>query len=455
MHKIHNRIDFEELILGSILYDDKCVDDVLDIINIDDFYLAKHKIIFNVMLMLLSEGSPIDCFLIEQKLTTLGQLEIVGGLAELIRLRTNGFTPSSAKEYAKIIARESVKRQLSRALNNAQEALKNDGEDFLEVAHKEIFSVAERSKNEPKNGRDIMPRVYSKLIDLYENKKTFAGLSTGFNQLDSKTGGLMPCELIIAAARPGMGKTIFGLNIFEHVVFDLHKTAAFFSLEMPDEQIMHRILSSRGNVLASKFKSGNFVEQDIANINEVQKRIFNENLIINDLREISAIDIRSRCRSIKRKHGLDLVIVDYLGLIKRDKAENTNQQIGQITKQLRNLAQEVDCPVLLLSQLNRNLESRVDKRPITADLRDSGEIEQDADLILFIYRDEVYNSDTADKGIAEINIAKHRTGETGMFKLGFEGHYYRFSNSYTQPNYAQHPNAGSMRQKYSYKRRID
>jgi replicative DNA helicase len=304
MQSPHNRTDFEELILGSIMFDDKCIDDVFEIINIDDFYLKKHKIIFNAILMLLSEGAPIDCFLVEKKLATLGQLENIGGLPELIRLRQIGFTPASAKEYAKIIAREAVKRQLHKALNISQEALKNDADNFLEIAHKEIFSVSNRTKNEPKVGRDIMPRVYSKLIDLYENKKPIAGLSTGFTELDTKTGGLMAGDLIVIGARPGMGKTIFGLNILEHVVFDLQKSGVFFSLEMPDEQIMHRIISSRGNILANKFRNGSFDENDIAKISQVQRMIFNENLIIDDLRGISVIDIRTRCRNLKRKYWL-------------------------------------------------------------------------------------------------------------------------------------------------------
>lgn len=449
-----SRTDFEELILGSILFDDKCIDDVVEAISVDDFTLEKHKIIFDVMLMLLSEGTPIDCFIMEKRLASLKKIDLAGGLAELLRLRNIGFTPSSAPHYAKTLARETVKRKLMLALQNAIEAVAGDQDDFLELAQKEIFSVSFKGRKEPINARDAMPLVYSRLIELYENKRPLAGLSTGFIELDKKTGGFMPGELIILGARPGMGKTAFALNIAGHAALEQQKTVAFFSLEMSNEVLLHRLLSSGAEISGSKFRNGNFDECDIEKINQMQEKIFHQNLILSDLRGLNAIDIRSRCRSIKRKHGLDLIVIDYLGLIKcdkmRGKVENMNQQLGQITKQLRDLAQEVDCPVLLLSQLNRNLESRNDKRPMTADLRDSGEIEQDADLILFVYRDEVYNQDTQDKNIAEINIAKQRSGGTGVFKLGFEGRYYRFTNHYQERAYIEEPVKKDFSQKYSY-----
>lgn len=446
------RPDMERNVLASIFVSNKAFDDICDIISVDDFYVLENKLIFESMHRLISAGCPIDFITVGEDLRKHGHLDKVGGEIELVNLHRSVPTAASVKYYAEILAKVSIDKKLLDASQEIYQSVVHAKDDRLDDAQRLVLSIAEKSITEPTLIAEDLPGVISDLIDRYDKKVDLHGVPSGFTELDRYTSGFQKGDYIVLAARPSMGKTLLALNIAEHLAINCKKPVAFFSLEMLKKPLIERIICNRANIKADNFRSGQLTQEEIERVSRVQPLLAGSPLILDAGSALSTMDIRAKSRRIKRKHGLSMIIVDYLTYIKKPDGENNTIQISNISHDLKRIALELEVPLMVLSQLNRNLENRPNKRPILADLRESGAIEQDADICLFIYRDEVYNPETTDRGIAEINIAKFRNGSTGTFKLGFEGAYCRFSNTVStyQPVVQLKPFANSNSYKNKY-----
>ncbi|MBR0574487.1 MULTISPECIES: replicative DNA helicase [Pasteurellaceae] len=448
-------LEAEQAILGSIMLDNAHWDNVAERVQASDFYNYAHRLIFEQMVELARHNQPIDIITLDQNLKSRGILDDVGGFAYLAELSKN--TPSAANilTYADIVSEKAICRELITASNKIAESSYNPRgmsvKDVLDEAERSIFHIAEKrtsSDEGPKKIDDILNSTLERIEILSKNKDNggVTGVSTGFTDLNKRTAGLQPSDLIIVAARPSMGKTTFAMNLCENAsLLDIeekdengnmvkrpNKPVLIFSLEMPSDQIMMRMLASLSRVDQTKIRTGQLTDdEDWAKISStmaiLQQR---KNIFIDDSSSLTPTEVRSRARRIyKESGGLSLIMVDYLQLMKAPGfADNRTLEIAEISRSLKALAKELQVPVVALSQLNRSLEQRADKRPVNSDLRESGSIEQDADLIMFIYRDEVYHENSEQKGIAEIIIGKQRNGPIGRVKLAFQGQYSRFDN---------------------------
>ncbi|ACA31158.1 replicative DNA helicase [Histophilus somni] len=441
-------IEAEQAVLGGILLDNRYWDSVADQIIAEDFYTFEHRIIFQEIALLFAQNTPVDLLVLDEVLKTKGKSEEVGGFAYLAELSNN--TPSAANilTYAEIVREKAILRELISVGNNiVKNAYKPNGQaikDILDNAERDIFSIAEKRTSANEGPQNVINLLFN-TIDKIENlaatptNNGVTGVSTGFTALDQKTSGLQKSDLIIVAARPSMGKTTFAMNLCENAAMLSEKPVLVFSLEMPAEQILMRMLASLSRVDQVKIRTGNLTQQDFAKISGTFGMFKQKpNLYIDDSSGLTPTELRSRARRVYRENGgLSLIMVDYLQLMRAPGFENNRTlEIAEISRSLKALAKELKVPVVALSQLNRTLENRGDRRPINSDLRESGSIEQDADLIMFIYRDEVYNETTEDnKGIAEIIIGKQRNGPIGTVKLAFQGQYSRFDNLANIPQY--------------------
>lgn len=446
-------MEAEQAVLGGIMLNSETLDGVAERVQVGDFYNHAHRLIFEQMLQLARDNHPIDVITIDQALKNKGILEDVGGFAYLIELSKN--TPSVANilAYADIVSERAIRRELISAGNKIAEISYHPKgmsvKDVLDEAERTVFHIAEKrtsSDEGPKRIDNILMETL-KRIEILSNSKNnggVTGVSTGFIDLDKRTAGLQPSDLIIVAARPSMGKTTFAMNLCENAaMLDIdvtdsqgntqrvpNKPVLIFSLEMPADQIMMRMFASLSRVNQTKIRTGQLEdEEDMARIAStvalLQER---NNIYIDDSSGLTPTELRSRARRVyKDNGGLSLIMVDYLQLM-RAPADNRTLEIAEISRSLKALAKELEVPVVALSQLNRSLEQRADKRPVNSDLRESGSIEQDADLIMFIYRDEVYHENSDKKGIAEIIIGKQRNGPIGRVPLTFNGHWSRFDN---------------------------
>ena len=436
-------IEAEQAVLGGILLNNEHWDNIADQIIAEDFYTYQHRIIFQEIAELFRMNQPVDLLTVENALKNKAELENIGGFAYLAELSNN--TPSTANilAYAKIVRENAVLRELIGAANNIAKRCFNlkgqDVKDVLDQSERDIFHIAEKratSNEGPKNIVPILESTINKIEALTQmkNHSGVTGISSGFTDLDRKTAGLQPSDLIIVAARPSMGKTTFAMNLCENAALDPEndKPVLVFSLEMPAEQLMMRTIASLSKVDQTKIRTGQGLEaQDFHKIASIMGQFTQKpNLYIDDSSGLTPNELRSRARRIYREHGgLSLIMVDYLQLMRAPGfADNRTLEIAEISRSLKALAKELEVPVIALSQLNRSLENRADKRPINSDLRESGSIEQDADLIMFIYRDEVYNENSEQKGIAEIIIGKQRNGPIGTVKLAFQGNISHFDN---------------------------
>ncbi len=432
-------IEAEQSVLGGLLLDNAAYDQIADFLSENDFYRFDHRLIYQHISNLIASAKPADVITVYESLSSIGKADEVGGLSYINALAQN--TPSTAniRHYAQIVRDRSVLRKLitvsdeisSSAFNSKGKEVKK----ILDEAEAQIFSIAETGSRGTQGFQGIhslSEQVVARVQDLFsrENKNDVTGIPTGFIDLDRKTSGLQPGDLIIVAGRPSMGKTAFSLNIGENVAIENGLPVAVFSMEMSGVQLATRIIGSVGRLDQQKLRTGQFSEEDWHKLSDAVERIKDAQLHIDETPALTIDGLRSRARRLARQCGqLGLVIVDYLQLMSANGVgENRATEIGEISRGLKALAKELSCPVIALSQLNRELEKRPDKRPKMADLRESGSIEQDADLILFIYRDEVYNENSADKGIAEIIIAKQRNGPIGDVRLTFRGQYTRFEN---------------------------
>ena len=438
-------IEAEQSVLGGLMLDNERWDDVAERVVADDFYTRPHRHIFTEMARLQESGSPIDLITLAESLERQGQLDSVGGFAYLAELSKN--TPSAANisAYADIVRERAVVREMISVANEIAEAgfdpQWRTSEDLLDLAESRVFKIAESRANKdegPKNIADVLDATVARIEQLFQQPHDgVTRVNTGYDDLNKKTAGLQPSDLIIVAARPSMGKTTFAMNLVENAAMLQDKPVLIFSLEMPSEQIMMRSLASLSRVDQTKIRTGQLDDEDWARISGTMGILLEKrNIYIDDSSGLTPTEVRSRARRIAREHGgIGLIMIDYLQLMRVPAlSDNRTLEIAEISRSLKALAKELNVPVVALSQLNRSLEQRADKRPVNSDLRESGSIEQDADLIMFIYRDEVYHENSDLKGIAEIIIGKQRNGPIGTVRLTFNGQWSRFDN-YAGPQY--------------------
>lgn len=431
-------IEAEQAVLGGLLLDVSAWDQVADAITEADFYRPDHRLIFEAIGALAGAGKPCDVVTVSEQLERTAKLEAVGGLAYVSSLARDTPTAANVRAYADIVRERSLLRQLIQAGTEIASAVfNNEGEtarELVDRAEQKVFEIAEmgfRGRQGAVSVRNLLPQVIDQIDEWHSNPNSLRGLPTGFTDFDKITGGLRPGDLVVVAGRPSMGKSTLAVNMAEYAAVHAAKRAsvAIFSLEMPSEQLVTRLLSSIGGVPLGSLRSGNISDEDWVRITSATSQLSESKVFIDETPALTPTELRARARRVKREHGLDLVVVDYLQLMQvPGTKENRATEIAEISRGLKVLAKELSVPVIALSQLNRAVEQRENKKPVMSDLRESGAIEQDADMILLIYREEVYDKNTTKKGVAEIDLVKHRNGEIGTFLLTFQGQYTRFAN---------------------------
>ena len=428
-------IEAEQSVVGAMLMDRDAIMTASEIISGEDFYQSAYGVIFDTMVEMFNEGKPVDLVMLQDRLREKAVPEEVAGLEFVRELVTSALTSANVKYYAQIVADKSLLRRLIRLneeIANTCYAGNEPLEGILEKTEKSVFELLERrSAGEFVPIRQVVLNALERIEKASKSKGTVTGIPTGFIDLDYKLSGLQPSDLVLIAARPSMGKTAFVLNIAQYIAFKKEKGVAVFSLEMSKEQLVNRLFSLESQVDAQAIRTGNMKDSDWEKLIEGAGIIGSSRLIIDDTPGISISELRSKCRKYKLEHGLDIVIIDYLQLMTGSvgrSSESRQQEISEISRSLKGLARELNVPVIALSQLSRAVESRPDKRPMLSDLRESGAIEQDADVVMFIYRDEYYNKDSEFKKQAEIIIAKQRNGPVGTVNLAWLGEYTKCAN---------------------------
>ncbi len=429
-------LEAEQSVIGGLMLDNRAWDEIADIINEQDFYRHDHALILRAINALSENEQPYDVVTVSEWLGARSELDSIGGLAYLSILANDTPTAVNIKAYANIVREYSILRSLIQVGNEISASAHNaDGKtskQLVDEAERKVFLIAEQGAGSRQGFEainELLGRAVKRVEEMYRSDTALTGIATGFTSFDEKTSGLQKSDLIIIAGRPSMGKTSFAMNLAENAALHNENSVAVFSMEMPGEQLALRMMSSLGRIDSHNLRTGKLDDHDwprlISSVNMLSKA----KLFIDDSAALTPTELRARTRRLKREHGLDLVIVDYIQLMQvGGSIENRATEISEISRSLKALAKELQVPIIALSQLNRSVEQRPDKRPIMSDLRESGSIEQDADVILFIYRDEVYNPESADKGIAEIIIRKQRNGPIGTVRLSFLGQYTRFEN---------------------------
>lgn len=423
----------EMAVIGSVITNPDSVAEASEIITPDDFYFVNNKEIFTVVMELFNNGTPIDFVTVTDALQRKNKYEAAGGGEYLKSVALEVSTSQNVDYYARIIRDKAMLRKLIENTTKIT-AMAYDAADapdvILDRAETLISRVSNlRETNDLQHISSVLVSTYQQIIDNSQTHGGITGIPTGFDELNRRTGGFHGGELILIAGRPGMGKSSFAVNIAEYVSFNEKKCVAIFNLEMPREQIVSRILSSQAMVNSIKMRTGDLESDDWLKLGAVIPKISNSPMYIDDTATITVAQIKAKCRRLKQSKDLALIVIDYLQLMQSGKNNESRQnEISEISRSLKVLAKELDVPVIALSQLSRASEKRPDKRPLLSDLRESGAIEQDADMVMFLYRDEYYNENSEDKNIAECIVAKHRSGETGTFKLGWKGEYTKFSN---------------------------
>lgn len=438
-------LEAESSVLGGVLLDNEAINQVLEVLRPEDFYRESHRKVFRAMIELSDRSEPVDLITLSDCLKSRGDLDAVGGTAYLASLADFVPTAANISHYARIVREKSILRSLiTTATDIATRGYEEQGnvEEFLDSAEKVIFDISEKKiKASFVAVGDMIKDTLKTVEKLYERKEMVTGVPTGYDDLDKLTAGLQPAELIIVAGRPGMGKTAFALNIAANAAFG-GVGVALFSLEMAREQLVLRMLCSEARVNSSKVRSGYLGERDFPQLAKAAGRLHDAPIYIDDTPAISVLELRAKARRLVRDRAkkIGLIVVDYLQLMRgMGMASNREQEISEISRSLKALAKELSVPVIALSQLNRRVEDRGDRRPMMSDLRESGAIEQDSDVIMFIYRDEVYNkSDDSKKGLAEIIVAKQRNGPIDTINLTFLNEYTRFENYTERDDYGAH-----------------
>ena len=426
-------IDAEQAVLGSMLTDREAVNTAIEVLKEDAFYRDDHKAIYQAIVNLYNKSEPIDIITLKDELESMGKFEQVGGFDYLASLPDKVPTTANVQKYIKIVEEKSILRNLIKTANEIIELgydPAEDVEDIMDGAEKKIFDLMQ-SKNQKGYTpiKDVLVESFTKLEELYNRKQHITGVPTGFAELDYKTAGLHGSELILIAARPAMGKTAFALNLATNAALRGNAPVAIFSLEMSKDQLVNRILCSEAMVDSNKVRTGKLGEDDWVKLAGAIGPLSEAEIYIDDTPGISVTEIRTKCRKLSIDKGIGLVVIDYLQLVQGSKrAGSREQEIAEISRSLKILAKEINVPVIALSQLSRAVEQRPDHRPMLSDLRESGSIEQDADIVMFLYRDDYYNKESEKKDIAEVIIAKQRGGQTGTVELLWMGQYTKFVN---------------------------
>ena len=427
-------IEAEQAVLGSMLTDKDATIAAIEVLKEDDFYREDNKLIYRAILNLYNRAEPVDIITLKSELTSMGKFDAVGGLEYLADLPEKVPTTANVERYIKIVEEKAILRNL---IKTANEIISlgydptEEVENIMDSAEKKIFDIMQ-SKNQKGYSpiKDVLVDTFSQLEVLYNQKQHITGVPTGFADLDYKTAGLHGSDLILLAARPAMGKTAFALNIATNAAVRAKVPVAIFSLEMSKEQLVNRVLCGEAMVDSNKVRTGKLDEQDWAKLASALGPLSESEIYIDDTPGISVMEIRAKCRKLKLEKNIGLVVIDYLQLIQgsNKRGGSREQEISEISRSLKILAKEINVPVIALSQLSRAPEQRPDHRPMLSDLRESGAIEQDADIVMFLYRDDYYNEDSDKKNIAEVILAKHRAGSTGTVELLWLGNYTKFVN---------------------------
>ncbi len=428
----HN-LDAEKSVLGAMMLSKEALFEVMDEITAEDFYSKANKEIFEAMMILQKDNAPIDAITVIEELVRRKTLEAVGGRAYVAQLSSEVPTVSNVREYAKIVAEKAILRKLIQVADKVSTKSYEGSEvtlDILEFAEKGIFDIAKAKQHgELTEISKIIIQNFQQIQQRSQTKGSVTGVPSGLTDVDRKLSGFQKSDMIVLAARPSMGKTAFALNIALNAAKKSNANVLIFSLEMSKEQLGQRLLSMESRVEAQKMSTGDVDKEDWDNMAQALDALGKMHIVIDDTPGVKLMEMKNKCRRMKAEQGLDLIIVDYLQLMEGERrTENRQQEITSISRGIKLLAREVDCPVIVLSQLSRAPENRENHRPILADLRESGAIEQDADVVMFLYRDEVYNEETEKPGICEVKIAKHRNGPIGTVEVAWQNKYTRFAN---------------------------
>jgi replicative DNA helicase len=427
-------IEAEQAVLGAVFLEPEALITASEILLPEDFYRSTHQRIYRVMLDLNAKGEPVDLITVTSELSDNNQLDEVGGLSFLTELADSAPTAANIEYYSKIVEEKSLLRRLIRTATEITAnsyAREEEVEAILNEAEKSILEVANRKNTSAFTAiKDVLVHAYDNIEALHNRKGDITGIPTGFNDLDRMTAGFQRNDLIIVAARPSVGKTAFALNIAQNVATKTEENVAIFSLEMGAEQLVMRMLCAEGNIDAQRLRTGALLPEDWQKLTMAMGSLSAAGIYIDDTPGIRINDIRAKCRRLKQEKGLGMILIDYLQLIMGSgkSGENRQQEVSEISRSLKALARELEVPVIALSQLSRGVESRQDKRPMMSDIRESGSIEQDADIVAFLYRDDYYDKETESKNIIEIIIAKQRNGPTGTVELAFVKEYNKFVN---------------------------
>lgn len=427
----HN-LEAEQSVLGSMLIDKAAIASAAETLEGEDFYRDSHKIIFKSIKELYQKDIPVDMITLIEHLRSTEKLDEAGGISYITEI--SGSVPSTANltSYIQIVEDKAILRRLIRSATEIIETSYNKQDDVdavVDLAEKNVFNISEKKNTsdfEPMS--TVLERGFEEIERIYNNKGETTGVPSGFKDLDEKTSGFQSGDMVLIAARPSMGKTTFALNLAQHAALRAGKSVAIFSLEMSKEQLAYKLLCAEANVDMLKLRTGDLDERDWENIARASGPLADAKIFIDDTAGVSIMEMRSKCRRLKMEHGIDMILIDYLQLMSGSGGESRQQEVSEISRSIKAIAKELKCPVIALSQLSRAPEQRADHRPMLSDLRESGSIEQDADLVMFLYRDEYYDKESEDKNVAECIIAKQRNGPVGTVKLAWLGQYSKFGS---------------------------
>ncbi len=432
MRSLPQSLEAEQSVIGSMIIDKNAIIKATEKLKEEDFYRDGHKVIFKAIYEMLKNDNPVDLVTLLEYLKSNEQLEKAGGVTYITELSSSIATTANLGAYIKIVEEKAILRKLIKASTKIIEDSYNrqgEVENVLDGAEKKIFDIAEKrntSDFEPLN--QVLERGFLEIERLFNNKGDITGVSSGIKDLDAKTSGFQKGDMVLIAARPSMGKTTFALNIAEHAALREGKSVVIFSLEMSKEQLAYKLLCSEANVDLLKLRTGTLDDKDWESIARATGPLSKAKIYIDDTAGVSVMEMRSKCRKLKMEYGIDMILIDYLQLMSGSNTESRQQEVSEISRSIKALAKEMECPVIALSQLSRAPEQRTDHRPMLSDLRESGSIEQDADVVMFLYRDEYYNKETEEKNIAECILAKQRNGPVGTVKMAFIGNLSKFAD---------------------------
>lgn len=432
MRSLPQSIEAEQSVIGSMIIDKSAIVQVAERLEENDFYRDGHKIIFRAIFEMFKNDTAVDLLTLLEYLKSNDLLEKAGGVTYITEVSSSVPTTANLSSYIKIVEEKSTLRKLIKASTSIiEDSYNKQGEvaSVLDKAEKKIFDIAEKrtsSDFEPLNV--VLERGFLEIERLFNNRGEITGVGSGIKDLDAKTSGFQKGDMVLIAARPSMGKTTFALNIAENAALREGKSVVIFSLEMSKEQLAYKLLCSEANVDMLKLRTGTLEDQDWENIARATGPLSKAKIYIDDTAGVSVMEMRSKCRKLKMEYGIDLILIDYLQLMSGSSSENRQQEVSEISRSIKALAKEMQCPVIALSQLSRAPEQRADHRPMLSDLRESGSIEQDADVVMFLYRDEYYNKESEDRGVAECIIAKQRNGPVGTVKMAWLGQFSRFGD---------------------------